>query len=345
MTASPCRPRRVTAFAATGFSLIAAGVLAAGAPASLAAGTGRSGTEQPTAAANPATTAATPVLGKIGSYPLGQEQLIFTEPPHTGPTGIHLPARSLVTFVRYPRVSSISTTKQFPLVLFAPGYLQCGAPYTPLLQAIASAGYVVVVVNFPRNDCNARANPYEPDLVNEPQDMSYVITQMLKLSAASTGVLSGLINPAKIGAAGHSDGGDVVALLAANSCCTDKRVSAIAVFSGAEWLPPPGAYYPAAPAPMLFVQGNKDTINPPFYSQQLYNLDPSLDRYYLDLLGADHTLPYWSANPVEQRTALITTLFFDRWLLSQWTGPAMAQNGNAGGKAIFVNGKKLAPKN
>lgn len=333
MTASSPRQRRLTTLAATGFSLIAAAALVAGTPASLAATSGQAGRALPAA----------PALGQIGAYGLGQLRVVLTELAHTGPTGTYLGARSLPVTVLYPVLTPASTVRKFPLVVFAPGYLQCPAPYLPLLKAIASAGYVVASVTFPRTGCTSLAHRYEPDLVNEPQDLSFMITALLNASAASTGPLSGLINAKEIGAAGHSDGGDVVALLAANSCCTDKRVTATAVFSGSEWFPPPGRYFAVKPAAMLFVQGNKDTINPPFYSRQLYNLDPSRNRYYLDQLGANHTLPYWGTNSVELRTALITTDFFDLWLLHQPTGPAMRASGNVPGKAIFRSGASAAP--
>lgn len=41
----------------------------------------------------------------------------------------------------------------FPLNVFAPGFRQCGTPCARLLQAWASTGFVVAVVNFPHSDC------------------------------------------------------------------------------------------------------------------------------------------------------------------------------------------------
>ena len=77
----------------------------------------------------------------------------------------------------------------------------------------------------------------------------------------------------QVGAAGQSDGGDTVAALAASTCCTDRRLKAVAVLSGAEWPPMPGRYFPGRAPPMLFTQGTADTINPPWMSLQLYRAD------------------------------------------------------------------------
>ena len=93
------------------------------------------------------------------------------------------------------------------------------------------AGYVVAVVNFPRTDCRVGTAAYEPDLVNQPADMSYVLSRLLALSAQPHGLLSGRLSRHEIAAAGQSDGGDTVAALAANACCTDHRLAAVA-FSG-----------------------------------------------------------------------------------------------------------------
>ncbi len=93
--------------------------------------------------------------------------------------------------------------------------MQCAAPYAPLLRAWASAGYVVAAVNFPRTDCRTGTAAYEPDVVNQPADMSYVITRLLALSGRTHGLLAGLLDPREVAVAGHSDGADTVASLAA----------------------------------------------------------------------------------------------------------------------------------
>jgi len=105
----------------------------------------------------------------------------FNEPARTGPAGQHLGQRTLVTQIWYPRTRG--PAGPFPLLLFAPGFLQCAGAYSDLLQAWASAGYVLAAVNFPHTNCHLGTEANEADLVNQPRDMSYVLTRLLALSA------------------------------------------------------------------------------------------------------------------------------------------------------------------
>jgi len=287
-------------------------------------------------------------IGSAGAYQVGQRRMTFFEPAHTGPTGQSLGQRALVTVIWYPlarrSAGSPAVHGPFPLLVFAPGFMQCGLEYEDLLRAWAGAGYVVAVVNFPRTDCSVGAAAYEPDLVNQPADMSYALSRLLALSAAPHDVLSGLLNQREVAAVGQSDGGDTVAALAADTCCTDHRLKAVAVLSGQEWPTMPGRYFGNPAPPMLFVQGTADTINLPWTSLQLYRADQATARYYLDLFGANHMIPYMGTNPVERLVARVTLAFFDRYVLGQVGALAtMTREGNVSGTAALVSGGRLPP--
>ena len=225
--------------------------------------------------------------------------------------------------------------------------MMCSGPYSGLLQTWASAGYVVAAVNFPRTNCHLGTAAWEPDLVNQPRDMTYALSRMLALSAQPNDLFYGLIDRHEVAVAGQSDGGDTVAALAANGCCTDHRLTAVAVLSGAEWPPMPGRYFPQGAdetPPMLFAQGSADTINPPWTSMQLYEADQARARYYLDLLGADHLTPYTGANPVERLVARVTLAFFNRYVLGQAGALAtMTREGNVSGAAVLMSGSEPPP--
>jgi predicted dienelactone hydrolase len=288
----------------------------------------------------------TAAVGIAGRYQIGERRLTFVEPPHNGPAGQHLGQRTLATAIWYPLAGSHPAAGPLPLLMFAPGFMQCSGPYSALLRAWASAGYVVAAVNFPRTSCHSGDGAYEPDLVNQPRDVTYALSRLLALSARPHDPFSGLLDRHEIGATGQSDGGDTVAALAANGCCTDPRLTAVAVLSGAEWPPMPGRYFPrgSRTPPMLFVQGSADTINPPWTSLQLYRADSARARYYLDLLGADHMTPYTTANPVERLTARVTLAFFNRYLLGQAGAlAAMTRAGNVRGMAVLASGRQPAP--
>ncbi len=288
------------------------------------------------------------VIGSPGAYQVGHRRMTLLEPAHTGPTGQFLGQRALVIVIWYPlarrSAGSPPARGPFPLLVFAPGFMQCGLPYEDLLRSWAGAGYVVAVVNFPRTDCTVGAAAYEPDLVNQPADMSYTLSRLLALSAAPHDVLSGLLSQREVAAVGQSDGGDTVAALAADTCCTDHRLKAVAVLSGQEWPTMPGRYFGNPAPPMLFVQGTADTINVPSTSLQLYRADQARARYYLDLFGANHMIPYMGTNPVERLVARVTLSFFDRYVLGQAGAlAAMTREGNVSGIAALVSGGQLPP--
>ncbi|HUC57438.1 MAG TPA: hypothetical protein VMA95_08555 [Streptosporangiaceae bacterium] len=286
-----------------------------------------------------------PVIGVAHSYWTGYYTTAFTEPAHLGPDNHHLPARRLLTQIWYPLAGRPSANTgpapgPFPVIGFAPGFMQCGGPYSDLLKYWASAGYVIVTVNFPHADCKVGTAATENDLLNEPYDMSYDLTRALGQSQARQGILAGLLNASEIGIAGQSDGGAVVAAILGNTCCTDSRVRAVAVESGDEWPPMAGQYFTRPTVPVLFSQGSADVINPPGCSVTMYLADRSPARYYLDLFGASHTEPYWGVNRYERVTARVTLAFFNRYVLGQKAqAAAMARQGNVPDlTALYENG-------
>jgi hypothetical protein len=297
----------------------------------------------PTAAGRPSPPVRLPV-GTIGSYQVAEHELVLVDRPRAG-----LGPRVLPTFVRYPVIPAAAVASGrlarglFPLVVFAPGYTQCQGSYATLLNTWASAGYVVAGVNFPRTSCHV-ADPDENDLVNQPADMSYVIRQMVGASGQTHGFLAGLIAPGRVAVAGHSDGGDTVAAIAANSCCRDPAVTAVMVFSGAEWPWAAGSYFTTATPPILFVQGDADDINSPADSVAMYQADTTGPRYYLDLFGQGHAPPYESRVPAAIVVARVTTDFLDRYLAgTPGAATAMRQHADVAGVATLVSGSQLPP--
>jgi hypothetical protein len=61
----------------------------------------------------------------------------------------------------------------------------------PPLRAWARGGYVVAALIFPLENARAPGGPNEADLVNQPRDMSFVISRMLQASASRTGFFAG----------------------------------------------------------------------------------------------------------------------------------------------------------
>jgi dienelactone hydrolase len=339
------RRRRLAAGAVVIAALIGAAYAAVTAAAGPATGHPRHGGVGPGPTASTSAPRPRPTVhlavGTIGGYAVAGKLVKLVErSPAAGRRVLH-------TNVLYPVIppgaagGGVLARGLFPLVVFAPGYWQCDGSYSALLHAWASAGYVVASVDFPVTNCHVRGP--EGDLVNQPADMTYVIRQLVAISGQQGGQLAGLVNPAEIAVAGHSDGGDTVAALVGNTCCLDHKVVAAMVLSGGEFpaLAQRGTYFPAGTPPILFVQGSADTVNPPSASMLMYQADTGT-RFYLNLYGASHLAPYEGTQLPEPIVARVTTDFLNRYVAGQHpAGAAMTRAGNVPGMAQLVHGGRL----
>jgi predicted dienelactone hydrolase len=278
--------------------------------------------------------------GQLGDYRVADSTVTFIE--HRGA----LAGRVLHVSVRYPVVdprndASSSFGHPFPLIVFAPGYAQCDISYSVLLREWASAGFVVAAVNFPQTNCHI-GNPQETDLVNQPADMEFVIGKLVQLAREPGDPVTNLIDAARVAVAGQSDGGDTVAALAANNCCRDHALRATIVLAGAEWWQFSDAWFSERTAPMLFVQGTADTINPPAASLEMYEAARTGLRFYLQLAGAGHLSPYMGGSAPEPIVAQVTIAFLDRYLAggSMPIG-AIRRAGDVPGVSVLVSDGRL----
>lgn len=222
----------------------------------------------------------------------------------------------------------------YPLVVFSEGYDIAPQAYGALLDAWAAAGYVVAAPVYPLTDPAEPGGVNESDIVNHPADLRYVISALVGLTQASGGDLAGLIRPNAIAVIGHSDGGDVSLATVANTCCTDPRISAAILLSGAELTSFGGQYFAGTTAvPLLVVQGTADTINPPECSVQIYDAAPS-PKHYLSLFGESHTGAYLPAGPARAVVERVTIDFLDAYLKGSRAALArMARDGTVPGLA------------
>ncbi len=201
----------------------------------------------------------------------------------------------------------------FPLVVFGHGYAVTPAPYAPLLRAWTRAGYVVAAPVFPLENANAPGGPNEADLVNQPRDMSFVISGMLALGQARSGFLGGLVDPRRIAVAGQSDGGETALAVAYDRHFRDQRVRAAVILSGAE-LPGTGGFdFPRPSPPLLATQGTADAINPPSYTSAFFDVAPP-PKYLLTMFGASHLGPYTDRQPQLGIVERVTVAFLDGYL-------------------------------
>ncbi|HWF34814.1 MAG TPA: hypothetical protein VG295_05570 [Solirubrobacteraceae bacterium] len=240
---------------------------------------------------------------------------------------VHFPGRPaqprpVLTVIRYPaagdpsqvdvRSAPPATSGPFPLIVFGHGYNVTPAIYSSLLQAWARAGYVVAAPVFPLTNKNAPGGANESDIVNQPRDMSFVITRMVAASALTHGILSRLIDPHAIAVAGQSDGGETALATAYDSYYLDRRVDAAVILSGAE-LPGAGFYFPKRSPPLLATQGTADVINLPGNTYAFFHAAPA-PKFLLRLLKAPHLGPYTDEQPQLAVVERESVAFLDRYL-------------------------------
>jgi predicted dienelactone hydrolase len=196
-------------------------------------------------------------------------------------------ARPVTTYLWYP--SAASGSGPWPLVVFGHGFATTPFRYRRLLRAWSAAGYLVAALVFPLANANAPGGPDENDIVNQPRDMSFVITELLAASASAASPLHGLVDRSRIAVAGQSDGAETAFAAAYERPWHDRRVRAAVILSGAE-LGGPVRLVMHTP-PLLAVQGTADRINPPVYSLNLFHAVPR-PKFLLLLRGAGHLPPY-----------------------------------------------------
>jgi dienelactone hydrolase len=295
----------------------------------------------PPAPARPKAAAASP------PFAVGIRTLTFVDPSRT----VRIPGRkpgprTLVTVIRYPAagpasrvdapgVAPASAAGPFPLVIFGHGFAVTPGPYAPLLEAWARAGYVVAAPIFPLGNANAPGGPNESDIVNQPGDMSFVISQLLALSAKRTGLFSHLIAGNEIAVSGQSDGGETALATAYDTHFIDRRIKAAVILSGAE-IPGVGGFtFPAPSPPLLAAQGTADTINRPVFTYAFFNLAPR-PKFLLTLPGASHLPPYTTEQPQRTIVERVTIDFLNAYLKhAEGALPSMRAAGNVRGLAAL----------
>ena len=268
--------------------------------------------------------AATPLSPK---YAVGVLTDTFVDSHRTTPAwngSPQLSTRTLVTTILYPASGPTGSAPAqgaapekasgpYPLIVFAHGLGGTPQGYMNVLAAWASEGFVVAAPLFPLSNGNVAGGPDAGDVVNQPKDMSFVIGAVLADSRLPRGVLSGLVNPDEIGAAGHSNGAVTTLGLVANTCCYDSAVKAAVVMAGTTEGFPPGHYDFAKTPPLLLVHGTADQLIPYRSAPLIYNQIRG-PKGLLTLVGGSHDAA-GGQDPRSAATVIRTTTdFFEAYL-------------------------------
>ncbi len=261
-----------------------------------------------------------------GPFAVGRRTETFVDasrPTQKNGTYPGAPTRTLPVMVLYPAQGDPSSTVdtgnapaargRFPLIVFSHGFTATGPDYEPLLRNWAAAGYVIAAPTFPLSNGRAPGGPYLGDYVNQPGDVSFVITKILQLDRTTGSGLRHLISRDRIAAAGHSLGAITTLGVTYNSCCRDPRIDAAVSLAGIQLPFPKGAWFAGHKAhatPLLLVHGDHDRTVPYPASVATFAA-ASAPKFFETLVGAPHTpfRPPWLEPVVKS-----VTDFFDRYV-------------------------------
>lgn len=209
-------------------------------------------------------------------------------------------SRSLPTMILRPEAAG-----SFPLVVFAHGYDITPGAYIHLLRHWAAAGFIVAAPRFPLTRAKAGRWLDESDVVNQPQDMSAVLTAVER-------VLGSRVDRRHVFAAGHSDGGATSFGTGFADRVRDRRWTAVMVFSGDRRADLGRFSAPSRALPLLVVQSNRDEFNSLRSAARVWSVARA-PKTYLHLYGARHLPPFAYACVYRDIVESVTTHFLREW--------------------------------
>jgi dipeptidyl aminopeptidase/acylaminoacyl peptidase len=187
-------------------------------------------------------------------------------------------------------------------VVFAHGYDSEPETYGILLHSIAAAGYLVAAPEMP-GSAHALAGAPVRDIADQARDVSFVLTSLLTQQRT-------LIDPHRIVAAGHSDGGSAVATLALNSSYRDPRFDAYVVLSGV--VPSQvteGSWRTAtATGALLVIVGAQDEYGNATASQSVFD-STTLRGALVQVPTGDHSQMYVALSDLADRVRMTIVRF------------------------------------
>ena len=233
------------------------------------------------------------------------------------------PSRAIVVKFFVPAVHGKISRRgaPYPTILFSHGSSATPYTYQRLLDAFVRAGFLVVAPVYPLSTTLAPGGFTPVDVDQQPGDASFVLDQVLAANRDPKSWLHGLVNPNRIGTAGHSLGGMTTYGLVYNACCRDPRIKAAAVLSGATVvLPgetrtfPADQFFTGIRTPLLAIHGDQDQLVPYAAGRDAWNAANS-PKFFLTMLGGSHISDETGGSAPGQKVVEQTLIdFFRRYL-------------------------------
>ena len=225
----------------------------------------------------------------LRDYPVQSESIDLRDESRVTQANKDVPekaGRALAGLVFFPH-SETASQKRFPLVIYSHGFSSSHKGGEYLGRYLAGLGFVVAMVDFPLTNMYAEGGPFVKDVVNQPADVSFLIDTLLERSQREGDVLSGLIDPERIGAMGVSLGGFTSTLLAYHPTMGDPRVDAAISIAGPSSLFTE-RFFASRSLPFMMIGGTYDVLVP-FETNAAPIQSKAPDAWLLSIEGGAHT--------------------------------------------------------
>ena len=172
-------------------------------------------------------------------------------------------------------------------------------------------------------------------MLNQSSDVSFVTSSVLALSANPTSPFHGLVDPLRVGVAGHSAGAFTTLGVALDTCCRDARIGAAVIMAVGSMRFPFGRYPAPDRTPVLFLQGTADEST--LYQSGLtayHEAHPP--KFFVTLDGSTHSGPFAGdlSRADDQVVTSATVDFFNYYLKGSAQGlVGLRRDGNVAGTA------------
>ena len=173
----------------------------------------------------------------------------------------------------------------YPLIVFAHGFSGTRRQSVSYTQHLASHGYIVAAPDFPLSNLGAPGGPRLRAVLDQPQDVSFVIDSLLVLGHEEDRILADAIDADAIGLTGHSLGA-LTTLITTYGPQRDPRLKAALPITSPGCLVGEDIVGDTS-VPILALGGSLDLLTPPAGNRNVYE-SANPPRYFVELQGANH---------------------------------------------------------
>ena len=123
-----------------------------------------------------------------------------------------------------------------PLLIYSHGFMSSRSGGSYLAEHFASHGYIIAAMDYPLTNMNAPGGPLVKDVVNQADDISFLIDQFVSWDTDASSQFYERVDEQRIGVMGLSLGGMTSTLAAFHPRSADLRISAAVSIAGPVFL-------------------------------------------------------------------------------------------------------------